>query len=551
MRPLIPATFAVALLACRPDSDPEVELTSAPLRRLSNEQVLAALADLFPQLDFDIPALYLSADPRVDNFVNAAAAQTPNALLIERYQQISMIVAGEVVRIHGEILPCDLLADPLACGQTWLDDLALRAWRRPLAESERDRLRGYYADELALAGDPVPALQLAIQRVLLAPEFFYLIEHGRSDGEPGERRWLTAHEQATRLALLLWNTIPDRELLAAADRGELQTRDSVVAHARAMLGDPRAQAGMLGFYRQWLEFDRLKAVQDRDLPAAWLADPDQQYSSAWDELLVSQFRVELEAFVIHNHFVGAGTLAGLLRARDSLVSPQLAVHYGIDHPRGPWLPPAQVGDNDEPAPDDWLWLELPADQRAGVLTLAGPMAMLALDQTPSPVRRGVYLLDNFLCAPPAAPPAQIDTTPPSASEPLTNRERFAAHTDNPACSGCHASIDALGFGFEHYDQTGFFRTLDAGFPIDASGEVEGQAYTGAIELGERLATSEAVHRCVASKVWQYAFGGVPPASESDEFEAIADEFWIAGGHFEDLLVAIVASEEFRSLPEVE
>lgn len=545
----------LALLGCRPESAPDPDSPTTPLRRLSNQQYLAALDDLFPQLDFETlgPALYLSSDPKVDNFVHAPAAQTPNALLVERHQQVTMIVAGEVARAHADILPCDLELEPLACGQTWIDNLARRAWRRPLAPTERERLHDYYADELALAGDPIPAIQLAIQRILLAPEFVYVIERGEPGTSPGERIPLTSHEQATRLALLLWNTIPDQALLDAADRGELETRESLLGHAREMLADPRARGGMLAFYQQWLEFDRLKAVQDRDIPIAWLDDPDQQYSAAWDELLVDQFRVELEGFVLHNHFDAAGTLAGLLRARESLLSPQLALHYGIDHPRGPWVPAAEGGpENFDPAPEDWLWLELPSDQRAGVLTRAGSMAMLALDQTPSPVRRGVYLLENFLCAPPDAPPAQIDTTPPTTTtaEPQTNRERFAAHTDNPACSGCHATIDPLGFGFEHYDQTGFFRTLDAGFVVDASGEFEGIPYEGALELAERLASSESVHRCVASKWWQYTFGGVPSASESAEFEAIADEFWRGGGRFEDLLLAIIASEEFRSLPEV-
>ncbi|MFV8749182.1 DUF1592 domain-containing protein [Nannocystaceae bacterium ST9] len=544
----------LALLACQ--SEPESAPTT-PLRRLSNQQYVAALADLFPTLDFAslAPTLYLSSDPKVEGFVNAAAAQTPDALLIERHQQITMIVAGEVAKHRAEILPCELEAAPLACGEAWLDELAPRAWRRPLALDERERLHDYYADELALAGDPVPAIQLATQRVLLAPDFVYLIERGRPDPvPPGARRRLSAHEQATRLALLLWNTIPDRALLDAADRGELQTRESVIEHARAMLADPRARVGMLAFYSQWLEFDRLKAVQDRDLPEAWLDDPDQQFSRAWNEALVGQLRVELEAFVLHEHFEGAGTLAGLLRSRRAWLSPQLALHYGVEHPRGPWDPPRVDGPLADPEPDEWAWVELPADQRAGVLTLAGSMAMLALDQTPSPVRRGVYLLDNFLCAPPAAPPAQIDTTPPrpdEVDEPLTNRERFAAHTDDPTCSGCHLPIDALGFGFEHYDQTGFFRTIDAGLPVDAGGELEGQAFVGAIELSERLAGSPSVHRCVARKWWQYAFAGVPAADASDEFEAIADEFWASGGRFEDLLLAIVASEEFRSLPEVE
>lgn len=554
--------YALALvplaIACAREPEPVAEL-STPLRRLTAEQTRNALRDLFPELDLSELPLRLPADAAVDNFENTAAAQTPSFYLVERHQQIFLQVAAELTSHHAEVLPCDLLAEPNTCAHDYLDELAARAWRRPLSNQESKGLRDFYDHELALAGTPEPALQLAVQRVLLAPHFVYLVERGSDRTiESSTRRLLSSHELATRLALLLWNTIPDDELLAAAARDELSNEAAILAQAERMLADPRARAGVLAFYRQWLGFDSLQAVRDRKLPPEWLADPEHQHTPAWDESLVAQMRHELDAFVTEVHFGGdEATLARLLGSRRSLVSPQLAVHYGVQHPISSWDPPAPGEEPPGSAPIeelDWAWVELPEDQRAGVLTLAGPMTMLALDRTPSPIRRGVFVLDNLLCAPPSAPPPQIDTTLPASDDaddlPRSNRERFAEHTDNPICAGCHASIDAIGFGFEHYDQTGWYRTLDGGWPVDASGEALGHEFQDAVELMQQLGSSEAIHRCFAQKWWGYALGrSREQIADDPELEQIADEFWANGGRLEQLLLLIVSSEEFRTLAE--
>jgi hypothetical protein len=274
-------------------------------------------------------------------------------------------------------------------------------------------------------------------------------------------------------------------------------------------------------HRQWL-----------DLDAIALVGPDQAVYADWRNSMRSAMVEEIERMVLRVEVDERGTLADLLTTRVTEVDPDLALLYGLEEP------------------EDWQRVELDGSQRAGVLTTPGWLAATSHAVDPSPVLRGVFVLDRLLCHPPAPPPASVDTTPPEADtgEPATNRDRYAQHTTDPACAACHVAIDGIGFGFESYDATGRWRDEDGGKPVDASGTLVGTdvdgAFVGAPALANLLARSDTVHTCVATRWTEYALGRRLAAAD-----ACATEPFLAAYRpevaLEDLAIAIVRSDTFR------
>jgi len=161
----------------------------------------------------------------------------------------------------------------------------------------------------------------------------------------------------------------------------------------------------------------------------------------------------------------------------------------------------------------------------------------------------VLVRQNFLCQPLPPVPDDVDNVAPDPSPDATTRERFAEHTADVACSGCHYLIDGLGFGFEHYDPVGAWRTTDSGLPVDASGEIVGTTeidgeFVGAVELAERLATSSEVRACVAQQWFNFALGRVPSAGDSCSTEALYERFAASGFNVRELVLALVETRAF-------
>jgi hypothetical protein len=186
------------------------------------------------------------------------------------------------------------------------------------------------------------------------------------------------------------------------------------------------------------------------------------------------------------------------------------------------------------------------------LTSSGFLASTSHAVNPSPVQRGVFVLERLLCAPTPAPPANVDTNPPQGGEdqPQTNRERYAEHSSNPTCAGCHTMIDGIGFGFEHYDSMGVWRDEDGGRPVDATGQlvagsdVDGP-FDGAVELAHRLADSDTVRDCVATQWFRYSLGRNVEGEDACTEASLKADFAQSGGDVRELLVAIARSDAFR------
>lgn len=451
------------------DSDalPEgCEAAAQPIRRLSHAEYENTLRDLFGA--DALPAIDLAPDPRVGGFSNNAAALSPSDLLTRQYYETARTLARNL-DVSGLASCAD---DDSACHEQLVRDFGLRAFRRPLDDEEVDRL----ATLFDAGGSFEVGARLVVQAMLQSPDFLYRPELGDEDGR------LTGYETASRLSYFLWATMPDDELLRAAAEGELSTERGVEAQVLRMLGDDKVRDGMLLFHREWLDLERIGNV---------LKLPEEGFDAAYADSM----QQSAERFVWETLFAEGGSLSDLLTSSEVPVDDTMAALLGVASPG-----------------DDWATVQLDPSERAGILTHPAVLASHAYAGYPSPVLRGVFVLDRVWCAPPSPPPEGVDTTlpePEDGAEPQTNRERYDAATlKGNDCAGCHSVINPVGYAFEHYDTMGRYRAQDSGQSVDASGAIYEYEYADAIELSAQVATSERFTDCVVDKWIQYATGGV-------------------------------------------
>ncbi len=533
--------LASALVGCS-STDPGAR----PLRRLTPTEYNLTIRDLFgvapetawpgadeEELDAAPWPYRLPPDVEVHGFDGMVEGQVASGYLVEQYQAAAAHFAPLAIRSPvfwscdgaTRLAEVEGLEDPSACAATSLRRFANRAWRRPLTEAELQRLDAFHTSMVGAWGWRV-GTTLAVQGLLQAPQFLYLIEESTTP--------LDAWDRASRLSYLLWDSMPDATLFEAASRDALRTRGQIERQARRMLDDPRARDGVVAFHRQWLELEDVYASRPSidayapiwlpELPgpdANWVEEVEEVWSSAMIGAQAAMDR-EAERFVERTLFEGEGTLAALLTDNHGYAS-EIRAYGPFDTFRLYGVTEGDVLQSREYryAFDDGnltygLHLKpvtFPADQRAGVLTMGAVLAAKGHPVHPAPVLRGVFVLERLACENIGQPPEDAVLSAPAdvLTSNSTNRERLEAITTDPACSGCHDRINPLGFAFENYDSLGGWRDTDAGRPIDASGTLrlsgeDPKPFTGAVELAGHLAASDRVHDCYALQWTRYATG---------------------------------------------
>jgi hypothetical protein len=323
----------------------------------------------------------------------------------------------------------------------------------------------------------------------------------------------------------LWNSTPDDDLLDAADQHRLGTPADVEKQARRMLDDPRAHDAIARFHAQWLDMKRLDTTTK-----------DPVAHPSWSPELRDAMRASADKFVESAVFEGDGTLGSLFTSNTAWVNATLAPIYGVDAPK-----------------DGFTRVTVDGSQRAGILTLPAFLASHAHVVDPSPVLRGVFVLDRILCAPPPPPPPGVTASLPATTADVhTNRDRNNAHVTNPSCAGCHARIDGIGFAFESFDSLGAFRTTDNGYPVDSSGRISSTDVDGPVDgaasLAKRLASSKQVHACVTQQWFRYAAGRDTTPEDACTLSALDAAFRTKGDKIRELLVTLVTSQAFTHRP---
>ncbi|HTV00976.1 MAG TPA: DUF1592 domain-containing protein [Luteitalea sp.] len=367
------------------------------------------------------------------------------------------------------------------CGLKNISQVAQRAFRRPVT---REELVPYVAvmARAQKAGEPYDeSLAIALQAVLVSPDFLFRIEKDRVAvaDKPGVP--VSDHELASRLSYFLWSSMPDAELRRAADRRTLRNPAVLQAQVLRMLADPKAKALVEEFGGQWLQFRALESVS-----------PDREKFPSFDTYLKLSMRNETMLF-FENVVRQDRSILEFLDAKYTFLNERLAKHYGVDGVTGP----------------DFRRVELTDAQRGGVLTQASVLTVSSYATRTSPVLRGKWILDNLLDAPPPDPPAGVPALDETkVGETASLRQQMEAHRSNPTCASCHRRMDPLGFGLENYDAIGAWRAMDGKFAIDPKGELpDGRTFHQPSELRTILVQDrQDFARALSSKLMIYALG---------------------------------------------
>jgi Protein of unknown function (DUF1592)/Protein of unknown function (DUF1588)/Protein of unknown function (DUF1587)/Protein of unknown function (DUF1595)/Protein of unknown function (DUF1585) len=486
------------------------------LRLLTRREYQNTVRDL---LGVEVDPASIPVEPRVKGFDNNAAAM----VITSRHMDAFLALAeGAVERAitdrRGDILRCDPGA--AGCARQFVEEIGLRAMRRPLAADEIDLYASAFEGETFDDG-----MRIALATMMVSPSFLYRWEVGEVEG--GVAR-LTAYETASALSYLFWGTMPDQELFDAARAGRLATPEQITSQARRLLADPRAREQVAEFARQWLRTDGITSNKDMMI-----------YPSFTDEVRAAMIEEE-RRFINDVVFDRNGSFADLFVADHVLVNGPLASFYGLSGPGG--------GEFAEVAVDR-------ASGRGGVLGLGSVLASHAHSNESSPIKRGVFVRGRLLCQDLPPPPPDVDATPPGLDPTLTTRERFARHTEDPVCASCHQYIDGVGFGFEGFDGVGARRTVENGLPVDMSGAIVGlegldldteQSFEDVPELAELIAGSEGAQACFPLQYFRYARGYEESIDDSCAVHNLHLAFSDADLSVQEMLVAIVGLPTFTT-----
>ncbi len=409
-----------------------------------------------------------------------------------------------------------------ACAEEILAALARRAFRRPVDARDLGVLLPFY-EAGRREGGFERGIEQALARLLVSPSFLFRIELDPVDAASGRAYPVEDQALASRLSFFLWSSLPDEELLELADRGALSDPDVLERQVRRMLADPRADALADNFAGQWLYL--------RNVPAA---RPDFRRFPNVDDNLRHAFRRETE--LLFQSIVREDRSAiDLLAADYTFVNERLARHYDIPHVYGDHF--RRVGTADHP-------------MRGGLLGQGSMLTVQSLSTRTSPVKRGIWVLENILGTPPPDPPPDVPELEASANDgrELTMREAMERHRANPTCAACHRLMDPLGLALENFDAVGRWRETDAsGEPLDVSGELpDGTRFAGVAELKQALlANPEPFLRTLTEKLLTYALGRGLEYADAPAVRRIVRDAASREHRFSALVLGIVKSVPFQ------
>ncbi len=498
--------------------------TPDPLRRLTHSQYLRSIERL---TNVPVPERLrnlLAPVPAIEGaFDNAAEGLVLRQADADAYQRIGEYVARSMFDSDGgrALVPCDETAE--GCLEAFVESFGALVYRRSLEASERDRIvavaRGVENGAGLGAWGPYAT---AVEMMLQSPNFLFVPEIGEPTDVEGVVR-LHPRELATRLALVLWDEVPDRELLERAENGELDDEAGRVQVIEDMLADPRAHEGIMRFAAAWFELDTVDN-------AAFASAP----SVAAAARLRDDARAELAALL--EHHVVLGDVRDLWVSSESWVTPALAQLYGIEAP-------AEVGAEGSAG---LLHVAFdPDSRRGGLLGTAAFLATHASGEHPSLVRRGAYVRRVALCTEPPPPPPDVEMGDPENED----------HASQPECWACHQFLDPIGWGLDRYAADGSLReTLTSGEPVREEGylvEVDGSEFTDAPTLGAVLVETEDFAECGAEKAAQWVLAKPADAVEDCFLDELTARFEDDGFHVPSLVARVAASEAFtlRVVPE--
>jgi hypothetical protein len=544
---------ALAATGGRPDKKQVERLTVRRLNRAEYNNTVRdllgidlRLADAFPADDigygFDNVGDVLSLPPLLIEKYLSAASQAVEAafasphlrrrLLRPAHDEIPASYRGfsEPVREEARKYPrkeptdrpppSDPRQQQLVEAASILRTFADRAYRRPITTEELTRLLQFVEAAQGNADEYERSIMLAMEAVLCSPSFLFRFELDNDAAATHAVRPLNDFELASRLSYFLWSSMPDEELFHLAAAGRLREADIFEGQVRRMLNDDKAWSLATNFASQWLQTRGLAESR-----------PDPARFPNFDESLRSAMLQETEQFFMAIIREDRNVLE-FLDGDFTFLNERLARHYGMNGVSGP----------------AFRRVSLAGTPRGGILTQASVLASTSNPTRTSPVKRGKWILENLLGAPPPAPPSNVPDLPEDPHRISRSlRQRLERHRSQPACAACHARMDPLGFALENFDAVGAWRNDEEGHAIDASGVfVGGQAFNGPVELRALLRTcQQAFARCLAEKLFVCALGRGPGPADRRVIDGIVRQLATDDYRFLALVLAIARSEPFQ------
>lgn len=498
------------------------------LRLLSESEYRNSIADILGP-DVQIQGRF-QPGRRMGGLVAASASVlSVTASGLEGYTKMADGIAAQVVDPKNRVrlvgcTPKSPTAPDDPCASQFITRYGRLLFRRPLTSDEL-RARVQMANKLAAtAKDFYSGLRYTMAVTMLSsPEFLFRSERAIPAAD-GKSFTLDGYSRAARLSYMLWDTTPDEELLRSAERGEINTPAGTQKQVDRLMASSRLETGMRAFFTDMLQMDTFdNTVKDTLIYQKY---NDQFASSATEETLKTIIDLTLRQ---------NGDVRDLMTTRKTYLNRTLAAIYNV--------PFSFDG--------DWMPYEFPQDSgRSGLLTQASMLSMFSHPGRSSPTKRGVALMDIFLCQPTPSPPANVDfSIVNNTNGPLkTVRERLSVHATNPVCASCHTHSDPIGLSLEYFDSVGSKRLTENGMPIDVSGKMNKKDFSGAPGLGQILHDDPKVAACLVRKVYAYGVGGNSETLKRTEYQDANQAFMDNGYKLRPLLRAVATSPTFYSVP---
>ncbi|MEI6873158.1 MAG: DUF1592 domain-containing protein, partial [Verrucomicrobiota bacterium] len=401
-----------------------------------------------------------------------------------------------------------------------------RALRRPVDEAMLERLCALAAD----AGDFDLGLRDAFAAILASPRFLFRAEVEPAQAKPGENPQVDEYSLASRLSYFLWSSMPDEELRRLAAKGQL--RSELGAQVKRMLADSKSSRFTRNFVGQWLQMRDSETVPIQANVILGVRS-NEQAGKLFPHRLRSDMRTETE--MLFSHILSQRLPAEeLLTARYTFVSRALGEFYGLSMGKGA----------------NFQKVALPEEShRQGIL---GHGSFLLLTSNPtrtSPVKRGLFLLDNVMGTPAPLPPPNIPPLESAAhGKPLGMREMMTLHRSEPLCASCHRRMDPLGLALENFNAIGQYKATTAGRPVDVAGQlITGEKFQTLPELVNILATTRRhdFYRCLSEKILTYALGRGLESHDIPHIKRLVETLESKGGSLAELVLAVTQAVPFQ------
>ncbi len=401
-----------------------------------------------------------------------------------------------------------------------LNNFASKAYRRPAAPEEVERLMQVYDLAIKYKEPFERGVQLGVQAVLVSPNFLFRAELDPK-ANPKASRNLNGYELATRLSYFLWSSMPDDRLISLAADGSLAKTAVLNQEVKRMLKDPKAKALADNFAEQWLTLRRLANANP---------DPKQfpQFTKELKEAMAQETKLFFNDVVVNDRSV-----LDFIDGKFTYVNGLLAKHYGLPGTHGA----------------EFKKVSLAGTDRGGVLSHASVLTVTSNPTRTSPTKRGRWVLEQILGTPPPPPPPGVDVLKDEhqVNSAKTLREKMLVHQSDPNCFSCHSKMDPLGFGLENYDAIGGWRSMEGDTPVDSSGVLpDGTKFSGPVELKKLLMKEkDQFLKSFSDKMLTYALGRGVSFADRCHIDTIAADTEKSGYKFSSLVIAIVNSDPFK------